>query len=66
MAHSAECIELKIFDVTGRLVKEFNQPASPIIWRGFDNTNRKLPYGVYFLKFEAEDYRETRQLLLIK
>jgi parallel beta-helix repeat protein len=69
---SAECIELKIYDASGRLVKNFNLKyeisnfQSEVPWNGVDNAGQKLPCGVYFLEFQAGDYKETRKLLLVR
>ena len=63
---------LKIFDATGRLVKSFSLSTpfalrpTHITWDGTDAANRKLPSGVYFLKFKAGDYSATKKLLLIR
>jgi hypothetical protein len=62
---------LKIFDATGRLVKSFRPTpnalrSTQISWDGTDQANRQLPSGVYFVKFQAGDYTETKKLLLIK
>jgi hypothetical protein len=62
---SAEGMELKIYDVSGKLVKEFNLKSS-MIWSGCDNSGKQLPNGVYFLKFEAGNYSATEKLLLIR
>jgi parallel beta-helix repeat protein len=63
----AEDIELKIYNATGRLVKEFTSLTnSQISWNGTDDVNRRLPSGVYFLEFKTRDYTETKKLLLIK
>ena len=68
--HSAEDTELKIYDATGRLVKEFshtsNQQFKQVIWAGDDNYGNKVPSGVYFLMFTTKRVRETRNLLLIR
>jgi hypothetical protein len=59
---SAECIELKIYDASGRLVKNFNLKSeisnlqSKVSWNG----------GVYFLEFQAGNYKETRKILLVR
>jgi len=58
-------MELKIYDVSGKLVKEFNLKSS-MVWYGCDNSGKQLPNGVYFLKFETEEFSETIKLLLIK
>lgn len=70
MEHSAEVIELKIYDATGRLVRQFDHTtmrlSDYINWNGTDDYNRKLPSGVYFVKFSAGDYSATEKLLLIR
>ena len=53
IGHSAEGIELRIYDVTGRLVKEFFLPTAysllPTVlsWSGTDDKGQKLPSGIY-------------------
>ena len=70
MEHSAEVIELKIYDATGRLVRQWGHTtmrlSDHISWDGTDHANRKLPSGVYFLKLQAGDYSATEKLLLIR
>jgi len=68
----AKGIELKIYDASGRLVKNFNLKSeisnlqSEVSWNGVNNAGQKLPAGVYFLRFQAGDYKETRKLLVIR
>ena len=63
---------LKIYNAAGRLVKSFSLPTTysllptVISWDGRNNAGEKVTSGVYFLRFNAGDYKETRQLLLIK
>jgi hypothetical protein len=63
---------LEIYDVSGTLVRSFDLESSimdhesVIAWSGEDNTGRKLPGGVYFIKFRAGDYQTTNKLLLIR
>jgi len=65
--HSAESKELKIYDATGRVVQEFcHLTNQQIFWNGTDDFNRKLPSGVYFLKFQSGDYSATEKVLLIR
>jgi hypothetical protein len=51
--------ELKVYDVTGRLVKQFALPSrealSQIIWDGIDDQGRAVPQGVYFLRVDNPD-----------
>ncbi len=79
---ASDC-ELKIYDATGRIVKSFRLtpnalPSTQMSWDGTDQDNRRLPNGVYFLKFiihfmkttgseqKVGEYSETRKLLLIR
>ena len=63
---------LKIYDVTGRVVKEFdltglamNQPTS-LIWNRVDDMGRRVAAGVYFVRLEAEDYLKTEKAILLR
>jgi len=63
-------IELQIYDSCGRLVNAYELQTSTrdnkISWYGDDFSGRRLPAGVYFLKFKVGDYRTTEKLLLIR
>ena len=65
-------MNLKIYDVTGRLVKSFdplsNSPINQIIWHGKDKNGRVVPQGIYFLQVENVDSGETlcRKVLKIE
>jgi len=64
--------QLKIYDVSGRLVKDFSLLpfnfllSTTVEWDGRDNSNRELSSGVYFLKFKSEGYTETRKVLMVR
>jgi hypothetical protein len=69
--NEAKSVELKVYDATGRVVKSFRPTpnvlrSTQISWDGTDQANRQLPSGVYFVKFQAGGYTETKKLLLIK
>ncbi len=66
-------ITLRIFDVTGRLVKDLSQSLSDIgpqqssiSWHGIDKMGRKVPAGVYFVQLEAEGVKLTRKAILLR
>jgi hypothetical protein len=52
-------IDLKLYDVTGRLVKQFSSLSSEsckrITWDGIDNKGRAVPQGIYFLRIDNLD-----------
>lgn len=82
MGESSKSMEIKIYDVSGRLVKQFNystdQPFNQIIWRGQDDLDRQVSCGVYFIRLavspvgavgpvrERPDYIETKKVILLK
>ncbi len=51
--------DLKVYDVTGRLVRRLVLPLdeslSYITWDGTDNQGRAVPQGVYFLRVDNHD-----------
>ncbi len=65
-------IELNIYDMSGRLVKDFSLGTNhyPLItgvtWNGRDNSGKKVPSGIYFLKFQAGGYIETKKIILFR
>jgi hypothetical protein len=63
---------LRIFDITGRLVKHFpGQPSvignrSSVTWHGNDARDRRLPAGVYFVQLDTETHSETQKVILVE
>ena len=67
----AENISLKIYDVTGRLIKTIvdeNKEAGyyNVVWDGTDQSGKAVSSGVYMYALHAGDYTETRKCLLLK
>ncbi|MEO0114596.1 MAG: FlgD immunoglobulin-like domain containing protein [candidate division WOR-3 bacterium] len=61
--------KLLIYDLTGRVVKtlaygNMKSGIYTINWHGDDNAGKRLTSGIYFLKFQADDYQKIRKLLL--
>ena len=77
-----ECIELKIYDVSGCLVKVFSLPTpySPdlaprsgagllpavLSWDGRDNYGMLLPSGIYFCVLESNGNNKIEKILLVR
>ncbi|UCG31072.1 MAG: T9SS type A sorting domain-containing protein [candidate division WOR-3 bacterium] len=67
-----ERIELKIYDVAGRLVRDLYcamphaSCAMHISWGGTDQYNRQLPSGVYFVQLKSGDNTATEKILLVR
>ncbi|KPK64692.1 hypothetical protein AMJ83_00375 [candidate division WOR_3 bacterium SM23_42] len=64
--------ELKIFDISGRLVKNLSQQLSAIgdqlsvMWNGTDGQGRRLPAGIYFVRLNTENHAETQKIILVE
>ena len=65
-----ERVVLKIYDLSGRLVRAFNhltnQPFDQIVWHGEDDVGKKVPSGVYFFVFASQAKRLTQKLILLR
>ncbi|UCG91143.1 MAG: T9SS type A sorting domain-containing protein [candidate division WOR-3 bacterium] len=70
--HSVKDIELKIFDVSGRLIKNFLLPTSYslrpafISWDGTDDAGHKVSEGIYFVRLEETDITAMRKIIFIR
>jgi len=68
---SASKVEIKIFDINGRLVKYFpsiNQlpGAYQVVWNGTNNCGLLVGSGVYFLRLECEGRAKAIKTVLLK
>ncbi|MBE0433243.1 hypothetical protein IBX73_07240 [candidate division WOR-3 bacterium] len=59
---------LCVYDVTGRLVREFDNIGDDavIVWNGVDRLGRTLPNGVYFLQWTVDDITQTAKTVLLR
>lgn len=66
-----ENISIKIYDVSGQLVKEINKEYNQagefeVIWDGKNNFNQKVSSGTYFYQLIVGNYSEAKKMLLLK
>jgi hypothetical protein len=72
VGYRAKGMELKIYDATGRMVKDFSRlrldalRSTLLYWDGTDNSGFRLPVGVYFVRLENESEALTEKVVLIK
>lgn len=64
-------VSLKIYDISGRLVKSFNltPPHSSlvsIVWSGDDDSGRELPAGIYFCRLKTNNGTRLKKLVLLR
>ncbi len=61
---------IKIYDVSGQLVRQFDQPtmrlSDQIIWNGTDQAGRRLSAGVYFVHFIVDEDKLIEKAVLLK
>jgi hypothetical protein len=69
----ADRVEVKIFDVTGRLVRsladrQFTAGPQKLFWDGTDNAGRQVARGVYFtqVKYQNAKFAASRKLTVLK
>ena len=63
---------LGIYDVSGKIIRSFDLSsgflplASTISWDSRDDLGRRVPAGVYFVRFKTDDYQKTEKAVLLK
>ncbi len=72
IGQGAESIELKIYDATGRLIRQFPRfvpdalHPTHISWDGTDDRGLRVAAGVYFVKLEAGATELMEKVILLK
>jgi hypothetical protein len=67
-----EPIWLKIYDISGRVVRNFYVPASrrgfpsALTWDGRNEKGEKVPSGIYHIAYEVNDRRFVRKIVLMR
>lgn len=64
-------VSLRIYDVTGRLVKTLVEGKNHcgkhvVVWDGRNEIGRKMPPGIYFCRLEAGSSSVTKKLVFVK
>jgi hypothetical protein len=64
-------LNVSVYDVRGRLVRHLiDRNVHPgrleVTWDGHDDTGRRVPEGVYFLKARTSRAQQTRKVLIIR
>ncbi len=63
---------IRIYDITGRMIKSFNlafsiqNQVSSIVWDGKDNYGYELPAGIYFIILKSTSYCITQKVVLAR
>jgi hypothetical protein len=64
-------VSLKIYDLAGRHVSTLidgHKPAGyhSVMWNGTDDEGRGVASGAYYYRLQAQDYEQTRKMMLVK
>jgi hypothetical protein len=64
-------VTLKIYNILGKLVRilvdEEKVPGSyEVVWDGRDSQGKEVSSGIYFYRLDAENYRKTKRMTLVK
>jgi hypothetical protein len=67
----AKDISLKVYDAAGRLVRTvIKGKCEPgyytQVWDSRDDLGRKVPAGVYFVRFQTDGYQKTKKAILLR
>jgi hypothetical protein len=63
-------VSIKIYNASGRLVRQFNHLTNysfnQVVWDGTDDSGRRLPAGIYFVRVESDEFKETEKVILLR
>jgi hypothetical protein len=63
-------VSIKIYDASGRMVRQFNHLTNysfnQVVWDGTDDSGRRLPAGIYFIRVESDEFKETEKVILLR
>ncbi len=64
-------VKLSIYDINGRFVTNIqNDPLDPgyytRAWDGRDNAGRKCPAGIYLVRMEAEGFKDSKKVVILR
>lgn len=72
MGYEIKNITLRIYNATGRLVKDLSRSSTyalhptHILWDGTDDRGVAVPAGIYFIQIEEDESRKTATIVRLK
>ncbi|MEO0101657.1 MAG: T9SS type A sorting domain-containing protein [candidate division WOR-3 bacterium] len=61
-----ETKSLKIYDLSGKLIKSFTNPKTSILWNGRDEKGKMVNSGIYIIKAKTEQGERSEKLLFLR
>ena len=64
-------VEINVYDILGREIRTLMNRTElagirSVSWDGLDNFGQKVPSGIYFYDFSADDYFNVKKMVLVK
>ncbi len=56
---------LKIFDLSGRIIRTFKRPDNPVVWEGDTDTGELIGSGIYFCYLKTAHFSIIRKFILL-
>lgn len=66
LGESTSITSLEIYDITGRLLRIFENPGRSLLWQGLDDQNRKVAPGVYWLLGRDEEGQTVQKIVFVR
>ena len=76
VAQTSSFVSLEIYNLKGQKIKTLDCSNSlaaaskkmmhSIIWNGTDDNNKPVSSGIYFYKFETDDFQQIKKMILMK
>ncbi len=57
---------IKIYDSSGRLLRQFNNIKNQVVWNGTDTKGRTVSDGIYFVKLSTDNRQLIKKIILVK
>ncbi|MDO9577902.1 MAG: C25 family cysteine peptidase [Candidatus Cloacimonadales bacterium] len=69
--HTEQFVQLQVFNIKGEMVKNLVCEILPsgyhqVVWDGGDEAGKPVASGLYFYKFNTENYKKINKMLLLK
>jgi len=64
-------VKLTVYDLTGKIVRSLvdrveDPGCKTVIWNGQDDTGKQVVSGIYFYKFQTDNYTATKKMIILR
>ena len=71
IAQTSPFVNLEIINVKGQKVKQLVNEQLPAgkhiaVWNGKDDNDKQVASGIYFYKLKADNFEQTKKMILLK